>query len=110
MQETQPLPVDVPPDLIMPVDPMAWRPPSERIHTEVKAGYVTRDAFVSVSPDGDLCFWMAGTPTSTVKRQFSGLPGWKCTGRVRTCRRQIAMAQCSSAKKTVLGEILISRL
>ncbi|KAG8885003.1 regulator of (H+)-ATPase in vacuolar membrane [Tulasnella sp. 331] len=106
LQETKPLPVDSPPALIMPVDPMAWRPPTDKDRTVANLGHrhMTRDAFVSVSPEGELCFWVASTSISGLngKRKTTELPGWRSTGRVRTRRREIAMAQCSSAKKTVL--------
>lgn len=114
LQETKPLPVDTPPDLIMPVDPMAWRPPMDKDRAAklelAHSGHrhLTRDAFVSVSPEGELCFWVASTSVSGLngRGRPTELPGWRCTERVRTRRRKIAMAQCSSAKKTVLGMTL----
>ncbi|KAG8997978.1 regulator of (H+)-ATPase in vacuolar membrane [Tulasnella sp. JGI-2019a] len=108
LQETKPLPVDSPPDLIMPVDPMAWRPPTDKDSksqvSHIGHRHMTRDAFVTVSPKGELSFWVATSSASVSngKRKPADLPGWRCTGRVRTRRRKIAMAQCSSAKKTVL--------
>ncbi len=53
-----------------------------------------RDVLLSVGSDGELMFWVPEE-----KRI-----GWRCTGRVRTGRTNLRMAQCSSAKKTVLSE------
>ena len=78
------LPLTRPPQHIVPVDPMAWS-------THIRTTTVLDDILLSVSEDGELAFWtLEGT-------------GWKCTGNVRTGRTGIVMANCSSAKKTVLG-------
>ncbi|KAG8914981.1 regulator of (H+)-ATPase in vacuolar membrane, partial [Tulasnella sp. 417] len=108
LQPTKPLPVVVPPEWIMPVDPMSWNPPSDAGKPHGPLGLLpkgitnaNRDAFVSISPEGELSFWSA--VMSNGNGDGAGdLPGWRCTGRVRTQRRKIVMAQCSSAKKTVL--------
>ncbi|KAG8923955.1 regulator of (H+)-ATPase in vacuolar membrane [Tulasnella sp. 418] len=101
VQLTEPLPVDVPPDFIMPVDPMMWTlPGTEKIQTVADT---TRDAFVSLSPTGELAFWAAtGLRHAVQNTRKPVFGGWKCTGRVHTDRKGISIAQCSSAKKTVL--------
>jgi len=53
------------------------------------------DTLLSISDDGELSFWIPEEETSS---------GWRCTGRVRTGKRNFALASCSSAKKSVLGE------
>ena len=54
---------------------------------------VERDVLLSVGSDGELMFWVPEGKGS----------GWRCTGSVRTGRKKIRMARCSSAKKTVLS-------
>jgi hypothetical protein len=93
------------PTLLLPVDPMVWNPSAGSLDpATIHGGAIPqreRDAFVTISPDGELSFW--------VLYGFSGLPnnqktlGWRCTQTVHTGRKHIAMAQCSSAKKTALG-------
>lgn len=106
LQKTKPLPVAVPPEWIVPVDPMSWNPPSDAGQSVGPFGLLpkaitdaNRDAFVSISPEGELAFWAAVASNG----KNGELPGWRCTGHVRTQRKKITMAQCSSAKKTVLG-------
>ncbi|KAG8915058.1 regulator of (H+)-ATPase in vacuolar membrane, partial [Tulasnella sp. 417] len=108
LQPTKPLPVAVPPEWIMPVDPMSWNPPSDAGKPNGPLGLLpkgitnaNRDAFVSISPEGELSFWSAVMSNGNGDA-VGDLPGWRCTGRVRTQRKKIVMAQCSSAKKTVL--------
>ncbi|KAG9049871.1 regulator of (H+)-ATPase in vacuolar membrane [Tulasnella sp. UAMH 9824] len=111
IQPTKPLPVAVPPEWIVPVDPMSWNPPSDAGQLPngplglLPKGITdaNRDAFVSISPEGELSFWAAVASNGIGGRGgVRDLPGWRCTGRVRTQRKKITMAQCSSAKKTVL--------
>ncbi|KAF9229125.1 hypothetical protein BS17DRAFT_4921 [Gyrodon lividus] len=78
------LPLAQTPKLIIPVDPMAWS------RTATLEGH---DTLLSISEDGELCFWTLG---------HGSTPGWRCTGRVRTGRKGFRMARCSSAKKSVL--------
>ncbi|KAJ3750593.1 RAVE protein 1 C terminal-domain-containing protein [Lentinula detonsa] len=88
------LPLDVHPCLILPVDPMAWG---------MKNEWVEHDALLSISEEGELAFWVpedrqiSGSSTSSIDHF-----GWRCTGKVKTGRRQIRKARCSSAKKTAL--------
>jgi hypothetical protein len=83
------LPLAQPPKLIIPVDPMLWsRDSSLEEH----------DTLLSISDDGELSFWIAEEGTSS---------GWRCTGKVKTGRKNFSLASCSSAKKSVLGEQLI---
>lgn len=86
IHSTTSLPGHVRPSLIVPVDPMVWnRTASELI--------------VSISKEGDLDFWAEESSH-----------GWKATGRVRTGKKNIYRARCSSAKKTVLGTSYALRL
>ncbi|KIO33268.1 hypothetical protein M407DRAFT_234427, partial [Tulasnella calospora MUT 4182] len=108
IQPTKPLPVAVPPEWIVPVDPMSWNPPSDAGQSNGPLGLLPkgitnadRDAFVSISPEGELSFW-AAVASNGFGAGIGELPGWRCTGRVRTQRKKITMAQCSSAKKTAL--------
>ena len=83
------LPLDVKPTMIVPVDPMGWS------GTYAKKMIAGHDDLVSVGTDGQLAFWRLD--------QSGEVVNWKCTGKVKTQRQAIAMAACSSAKKTVLG-------
>ena len=75
------------PKLLIAVDPMAWSKTST---------LEEHDNLLSVSDDGELCFWTL---------EHGKNPGWRCTGRVRTGRSGFRMASCSSAKKSVLGAV-----
>ena len=85
------LPLSSPPAAILPVDPMTWGDPHKKGQEPVD-----HDILLSVSKDGELAFWR---PTVVPKEQVT----WKCTGVVKTGRTTFSLAQCSSAKKTVLG-------
>ncbi|KIK91309.1 hypothetical protein PAXRUDRAFT_34992 [Paxillus rubicundulus Ve08.2h10] len=78
------LPLSQIPKLIIPVDPMAW---------SRTATLKEHDNLLSISEDGELCFWTL---------EHGKTPGWRCNGRVRTGRKGFKMARCSSAKKSVL--------
>ncbi len=67
---------------------------------------------LSVSEDGELAFWIPENVlfVSTANgdaRVTNGVAKaetvWKCTGKVRTGKKGITMASCSSAKKSCLG-------
>ncbi|KAI5897900.1 uncharacterized protein SCHCODRAFT_02565349 [Schizophyllum commune H4-8] len=73
-----------PPLLVRQVDPMAWG---------LGHPWTEHDVLLSVSKGGDLAFWVPEAP---------GTHGWRCTGEVRTGRKGITKARCSSAKKTAL--------
>ena len=89
------------------------------------------DTLLSVSDDGELAFWVPenglldllegdaktngahvnGTLTDGDTQTLNN--GWRCTGRVRTGRRGLSRAACSSAKKSVLSmfiSLVIRRL
>ncbi|KAJ4485959.1 RAVE protein 1 C terminal-domain-containing protein [Lentinula aciculospora] len=89
------LPLDVHPCLILPVDPMAWG---------MKNGWVEHDALLSISEEGELAFWIPEDRQITNSLSISNhdQSGWRCTGKVKTGRRHIRKARCSSAKKTAL--------
>ncbi|KAL4070811.1 RAVE protein 1 C terminal-domain-containing protein [Scleroderma citrinum] len=78
------LPLAQPPKLLLPVDPMAW----SRTSTLEEC-----DQLLSISENGELCFWILEHNESI---------GWRCSGRVRTRRRNFTKARCSSAKKSAL--------
>ncbi|KAG2154690.1 RAVE protein 1 C terminal-domain-containing protein [Suillus clintonianus] len=78
------LPLAQPPKLILPVDPMSW---------SRESSLEEHDTLLSISDDGELSFWIAEEGTSS---------GWRCTGKVKTGRKNFALARCSSAKKSVL--------
>ncbi|KAG9314237.1 RAVE protein 1 C terminal-domain-containing protein [Chiua virens] len=80
-------PLSQAPKLMLAVDPMAWSKTSSQEE---------HDTLLSVSDDGDLCFW-------TLEQDKD--PAWRCTGRVRTGRSCFKMASCSSAKKSVLVSV-----
>ena len=82
------LPLPSPAIFTLPVDPMGW------ISSRDQAG-MERDVLLSVGRAGELMFW--------VPEEKRG--GWRCTGKVRTARENIRVAQCSSAKKTVLSAL-----
>ncbi|KAJ3916631.1 RAVE protein 1 C terminal-domain-containing protein [Lentinula edodes] len=89
------LPLDVHPCLILPVDPMAWG---------MKNEWVEHDALLSISEEGELAFWIPEDRQviNGLSTLNSGHSGWRCTGKVKTGRRPIRKARCSSAKKTAL--------
>ena len=102
------------PDLkfIIPVDPMGW---TDLYCTRTTASNKTQvDALLSVNEDGDLAFWApADQPSPSSSRSDSRSEGdpvpkpsqsfWKRTGTVRTGRKSLRIAACSSTKKSVLG-------
>lgn len=79
IHSTTSLPKGCDPVMIMPVDPMIWKTPSVEV-------------LLSISGEGDLEFWAMDSSEE-----------WRRTGRVKTNRKNIARARCSSTKKTVLG-------
>ncbi|KAE9408257.1 WD repeat-containing protein [Gymnopus androsaceus JB14] len=89
------LPTDGQPILIQPVDPMAWG---------MKNQWVEHDALLSISEAGELAFWAPEERdvVANVSGASMSSSGWRCTGRVKTGRRGIRKARCSSAKKTAL--------
>ncbi|KAI0639823.1 WD repeat-containing protein [Trametes polyzona] len=113
------LPLPSPPKMILPVDPMAW---VGQYGTGTRSVAPVHDVLLSVSEDGELAFWVPegelgehlgttlasnGRPNGTNGFQEArGRAGqkvsWKCTGKVRTGRKGLSMARCSSAKKSVL--------
>lgn len=101
---------------IIPVDPMGW---TDLYNPGTRGSNQTQlDALLSVSEDGELVFWAAEdqySPSSSrsdsptkAKEEVDPVQKpnqffWKRTGTVRTCRKGIRIAACSSAKKSVLG-------
>lgn len=75
--------------MIIPVDPMAWTGP-------YKSTLAEHDVLLSVAADGELAFWVPEDGSSAA---------WRCTGTVKTGRRGLRRACCSSAKKTALGSL-----
>ncbi|KAJ3552447.1 hypothetical protein NM688_g4146 [Phlebia brevispora] len=75
--------------MIIPVDPMGWTSSYSR-----DTHPANHDVLLSVSEDGELAFWIPERNKGTIK--------WRCTSRVNTGRKDIRMAACSSAKKSVL--------
>ncbi|KZT72790.1 hypothetical protein DAEQUDRAFT_704451 [Daedalea quercina L-15889] len=106
------LPLPTPPRTILPVDPMAWSGTSGEV-TATSAD--AHDTLLSISEDGELAFWVpengllelligdvrtnGAVMNGEVQTQSNG---WRCTGGVRTGRRGLSRAACSSAKKSVL--------
>lgn len=95
-----PLPLSSPPAMIVPVDPMAWG---------LDHPWMEHDVLLSVSDVGELGFWVPqengpeASPAGLNGRQNSTASTWVCTGTVRTSRKAIKRAKCSSAKKTALS-------
>ncbi|KAI0695128.1 RAVE protein 1 C terminal-domain-containing protein [Cytidiella melzeri] len=89
MHSESSLPLDMKPTMILPVDPMGWSGPYA---SQIQSGH---DDLVSVGADGELAFWR-------INPSNPSHISWKCSGKVKTQRQNIAMAACSSAKKTVL--------
>jgi len=106
---------------IVPVDPMGWTDlyhPGTRPLNQAQA-----DALLSVNQDGELAFWAPDdqpSPSSSrpdsrskAKEEVYPIPKpnqsfWKRTGTVRTGRKGLRIAACSSTKKTVLGTYMQS--
>ncbi|EGO30925.1 hypothetical protein SERLADRAFT_432587 [Serpula lacrymans var. lacrymans S7.9] len=84
LQSRNSLPLPQLPLLLLPVDPMAWS--GDQLREE-------HDVLLSVSDEGRLEFWVPEEGTSL---------GWRSSGSVKTGRRKVRMARCSSAKKTAL--------
>ncbi|KAF9270044.1 WD repeat-containing protein [Marasmius fiardii PR-910] len=103
LQSYSQLPITFSPTTMMvPVDPMAW------VHRDLWEEY---DALLSVSESGELTFWIpeAEEPNNlrSVKKVANDASNergseWRSTGRVKTGRRNIRKARCSSMKKTAL--------
>ncbi|KAL1738753.1 RAVE protein 1 C terminal-domain-containing protein, partial [Schizophyllum fasciatum] len=87
------LPLPAPPALVRQVDPMAWGLGRAWTGEHDVGAWTEHDVLLSVSDAGDLAFWVP---------EAAGTHGWRCTGAVRTGRRGIRKARCSSAKKTAL--------
>ena len=103
------LPLSAPPTMVLPVDPMAWVGQSGS-KADATEGH---DVLLSVSEEGELAFWILENIPSVLAsngdaRVINGVAEaemvWKCTGKVRTGKRGITMASCSSAKKSCLGK------
>ena len=103
------LPLSASPKMILPVDPMAWVGQL----TSKSDATGDHDVLLSVSEDGELAFWIPenvlSKPTGNGDaRATNGVVRaetvWKCTGQVKTGRKGITMASCSSAKKSSLGD------
>ncbi|KAF7985328.1 hypothetical protein HWV62_6523 [Athelia sp. TMB] len=88
------LPLVTQASMVLPVDPMAWA-------SEMGAR-TPHDVLLSVSDGGELAFW-ALEEAFAQDGKAEAESEWKRTGSVRTGRKGIARARCSSAKKTVLG-------
>ena len=101
---------------ITPVDPMGW---TDLYHTRTRSSNQTQtDALLSVNQDGELVFWApedqlspsSSRPDSRSKAREEidstlkpSQSFWKRTGTVRTGRKGLRIAACSSTKKSVLG-------
>ncbi len=88
------LPLETKPMMIVPVDPMGW---SGQYAKQMLGGH---DDLVSVGDSGELAFWRIDPSSASINL--------KRTGKVKTQRQNIAMAACSSAKKTVLGTLRLT--
>lgn len=97
--------------MILPVDPMAWV--GQYGLSSAGSASQDHDVLLSVSEDGELAFWVpeghaVNAPAGPVNLESNGITkteaAWKCTGKVRTGRKGLTMARCSSAKKSVLGQ------
>ncbi|KAI0673553.1 WD repeat-containing protein [Trametes maxima] len=90
------LPLPRSPKMILPVDPMAW---VGQYGSGTRGIAQAHDVLLSVSEEGELAFWI---PEEKTRGRDGQKIGWKCTGQVRTGRKGLSMARCSSAKKSVL--------
>lgn len=106
LQSHSSLPLSTPPEIIVPVDPMAWSGSYAS-----GAGVEAHDVLLSISADGELAFWVLeglpqsaalGTNGHTKSKASDKIATWRCTGRVRTGKKGFSRAVCSSAKKSVL--------
>ena len=101
--------------MILPVDPMAW---VGQIGLGKRGASQEHDVLLSVSDDGELAFWVPEDDLGIHAKTANGLcatalnetatSAWTCTGKVRTGRKGLTLARCSSAKKSVLGRSLCS--
>ena len=94
------------PALLLPLDLMVWNPPEQTTGTiyqpKRSVSETEREAFATLSSNGELSFWVLHGLLGEHQKDQT-LPSWRCSSTVHTNRTQIAMAQCSSTKKTALG-------
>lgn len=95
------LPLSAPSKMILPVDPMSW---VGQLPSDTRAGE-GHGVLLSISEEGELAFWAPENDFLSPKVNGAGdcAVAWKCTGKVRTGRKGITRARCSSAKKSCLG-------
>lgn len=87
------------PAFVMSVDPMGW-------HQSVidwKQRTPLQDMLVVVKKDGELSYW---TPRlgEDGKSGVEGKEPWVRTGVVKTGKKDVVLARCSSRKKTAMGQ------
>jgi hypothetical protein len=90
------------PHLILPVDPMGWHQSVVDWTTNTPA----QDMVLSVTQDGVLEFWRPklGLTVQSKGNKDGADVAWTRSGIVRTGKKNILRARCSSRKKTVLGK------
>ncbi|EJF67065.1 hypothetical protein DICSQDRAFT_151429 [Dichomitus squalens LYAD-421 SS1] len=100
------LPFSTPSKMILPVDPMSW---VGQLPSDTRAGE-RHGVLLSISEEGELAFWApendllvpAVNGVALAANGAAAGAAWKCTGKVRTGRKGITRARCSSAKKSCL--------
>lgn len=102
------------PRLVLPVDPMGWHQSTVDWETDTPL----QDMVLTVSQSGVLEFWtprlgqhLPGRRRGTVYGDMANhapsvVSAWTRTGVVRTERKNVILARCSSRKKTVLVDLM----
>lgn len=90
------------PAFVLPVDPMGWH--QSVIDWRTKSPL--QELLVVVSKDGVLSYWTPRLEMTTGVENTGGKEPWTRTGLVRTGKKDVVLARCSSRKKTALGEQL----
>lgn len=95
------------PRFVLPVDPMGWHQSTVDWETDTPL----QDMVVTVTDEGVIEFWTPKLGQHLVGHRRSKVDGndpnaaWTRSSVVRTERKNVINARCSSRKKTVLGKL-----
>ena len=87
---------------ILPVDPMGWA----KAMLSDSGDTVDQDVLLSIDEHGTVDFWRPSLNAEHETGTWSKAP-WTKTGTIRTGKKNVALARCSSTKKTALGKLFM---
>lgn len=96
------------PRFVLPVDPMGWHQSTVDWETDTPL----QDMVVTVTDEGVIEFWTPKLGQHLTGQRRSKVDGndpnaaWARSSVVRTERKNVVKARCSSRKKTVLGRLV----